>query len=392
MKLLLLIAFYTPSLIALVGLGYFFMLKDHKAAGVRVYFYFLLMVILKSIFYIVSPYIIPRLYEHSELLYGPPIAFVMYALTYIMIDELIRKKKTKQLYVHLHLIPTYILSIWFIYTYINPEFTKKHYAIYNLIRVVIAFISALFYYIFLVFKRSKHLKRNNENFKLVIFLLLCLQTVWIYYLFWFVFYKYTIDLYVLNNLIIIRIIEGAASFAIYMSLFNMYKKELLKTRNERGRILPTFTHLHFPELEQEFVIKESDETTNNKQISDLKINHTQIEDLDKSSDKLKEMSLLVHDFFSENKEIVLDSSFNLSTLEQHLEVSKYQLNKIFNEYLKTNFTKYLNEYRINHACSLLKQGMSVTEVSFSCGYRSRTSFYNNFKKVMGVSVMEYKEG
>lgn len=56
-----------------------------------------------------------------------------------------------------------------------------------------------------------------------------------------------------------------------------------------------------------------------------------------------------------------------------------------------NFTDYLLDVRINMAIQELKAGLPVPEVVARCGFNSVSYFYRVFKKVKGVTPVEYRE-
>ena len=59
-------------------------------------------------------------------------------------------------------------------------------------------------------------------------------------------------------------------------------------------------------------------------------------------------------------------------------------------HVNISFTQYLNELRIAYAIGLLNEGDTISNISKKCGYKSRTSFYYNFEKVMNISISDYK--
>lgn len=54
------------------------------------------------------------------------------------------------------------------------------------------------------------------------------------------------------------------------------------------------------------------------------------------------------------------------------------------------FNGYLNACRVKKAAEWLREGRPVSAVSDLCGYRTFSTFYRNFKKIMGVSPAEYR--
>lgn len=54
------------------------------------------------------------------------------------------------------------------------------------------------------------------------------------------------------------------------------------------------------------------------------------------------------------------------------------------------FNGYLNACRVKKAAEWLREGRPVSAVSDLCGYRTFSTFYRNFKKIMGVSPREYR--
>ena len=58
-----------------------------------------------------------------------------------------------------------------------------------------------------------------------------------------------------------------------------------------------------------------------------------------------------------------------------------------------SFSRLLNDYRIKAACSLLQEGkQSITDIYLSVGFESQSSFNRNFKAIMGVTPLRYRQG
>lgn len=57
------------------------------------------------------------------------------------------------------------------------------------------------------------------------------------------------------------------------------------------------------------------------------------------------------------------------------------------------FVRYLNEYRITHACKLLTENHStISEVAFSCGYNTLSQFNRCFKQITETTPSYYRAG
>lgn len=67
------------------------------------------------------------------------------------------------------------------------------------------------------------------------------------------------------------------------------------------------------------------------------------------------------------------------------------ISKYLNNILGISFNDFINENRISYAIYLLKNtDLSITDVSFSCGYSNIRSFNRNFLKIVNTSPKNYK--
>ncbi len=71
--------------------------------------------------------------------------------------------------------------------------------------------------------------------------------------------------------------------------------------------------------------------------------------------------------------------------------SYHYLSNFFNENVGINFKRFINEYRINNACNLLREtDLSVTEIAQQSGYDNLRSFNREFLSIMGYTPSDYK--
>ncbi|MBE7091412.1 MAG: AraC family transcriptional regulator [Clostridiales bacterium] len=68
------------------------------------------------------------------------------------------------------------------------------------------------------------------------------------------------------------------------------------------------------------------------------------------------------------------------------------LSRYFKKRTGVAFTEYLNHYRLNRACYYLTNtDKTVLDISLSVGYDSLRSFTRNFKKLFGITAVEYRK-
>ena len=80
----------------------------------------------------------------------------------------------------------------------------------------------------------------------------------------------------------------------------------------------------------------------------------------------------------------------LDELAQMSAMSKSCFRKLFFELTGTSVNKFVNICRIRKSVEYIKKGYKITSIYGICGYEDFTTFYRNFKKIMGVSPNKYK--
>ena len=69
------------------------------------------------------------------------------------------------------------------------------------------------------------------------------------------------------------------------------------------------------------------------------------------------------------------------------------LSRYFSDATEMSFISFVNKYKISRACYLLTNtDKTVPECAYDCGYTSLRSFNRNFKKHVGVTPREYRQG
>ena len=88
-----------------------------------------------------------------------------------------------------------------------------------------------------------------------------------------------------------------------------------------------------------------------------------------------------------NKDISLDD------VSREVNISPYYFSKLFKDETGENFIEYVTSIRMERAKELLENsGMSMKEICVEIGYADANYFSRTFKKNVGVTPTEYKEG
>ena len=76
-------------------------------------------------------------------------------------------------------------------------------------------------------------------------------------------------------------------------------------------------------------------------------------------------------------------------------VSNHTLSQIFTQHIRRNYYDFIAEYRIREfkrmAAADDNHKYTIMAIAEKCGFRSRTSFFAVFKKIMGCTPKEYLE-
>lgn len=76
---------------------------------------------------------------------------------------------------------------------------------------------------------------------------------------------------------------------------------------------------------------------------------------------------------------------------QRVGISAGYLSTLFQKQLSIGFVDYLNEIRIEHACTYLRQSYLKTyEIAYKVGFKDEKYFSKVFKKIKGQSPSEYR--
>jgi len=112
-------------------------------------------------------------------------------------------------------------------------------------------------------------------------------------------------------------------------------------------------------------------------------------DVLKNLDKSEKDISLATEYIEKN----FASNISLDDVSRIVNISPYYFSKVFKEETGENFIDYLTNLRIKRAKVLLAEGnLSMKEICNEIGYSDPNYFSRTFKKNVGVSPTEYKEG
>lgn len=111
--------------------------------------------------------------------------------------------------------------------------------------------------------------------------------------------------------------------------------------------------------------------------------------------EIKDADLLLEKIRSalEDKKFFLGKGLTIVDLAKNIDVSPKILSILINRKFKTNFNELINIYRVNYAKQLLEENVlalySIEGLASMVGFNSRITFFNSFKKNVGISPKEY---
>ena len=92
----------------------------------------------------------------------------------------------------------------------------------------------------------------------------------------------------------------------------------------------------------------------------------------------------------EIKKVFLDSELSLKKLSAMIDTNQTYLSNVVNRYFECSLKGLLNRYRVEYAKELLRAGCSILEnLPKKCGFASKSPFYTAFKKITGMTPIQY---
>ena len=108
----------------------------------------------------------------------------------------------------------------------------------------------------------------------------------------------------------------------------------------------------------------------------------------------KKIELLI--LLMEKENCYLDSSLTRTIIARKLDISEGYLSELLKTNLNTNFNDFVNKYRVNKTIKMFQDKtfdiFTLEAIGFDAGFKSKSVFYNAFKKVTKKSPGAYRKG
>ncbi|WP_372572644.1 helix-turn-helix domain-containing protein [Ruegeria jejuensis] len=87
----------------------------------------------------------------------------------------------------------------------------------------------------------------------------------------------------------------------------------------------------------------------------------------------------------------VDPNLTLSRLARRLHLPEKRLSVAVNRATGSNVSRYINSWRIRHACSRIEEGASITEAMLDSGFNTKSNFNREFLRETGVSPSQWRQ-
>jgi AraC-like DNA-binding protein len=98
--------------------------------------------------------------------------------------------------------------------------------------------------------------------------------------------------------------------------------------------------------------------------------------------------------YMEEKKPFLELEYHLTDLSGALSLKPYQLSEILNQGVGVPFFDFINHYRVEEAKRRLRDPafdhMKILAIAMDCGFNSKSSFNDTFRKMTGVTPSQYR--
>ncbi len=96
----------------------------------------------------------------------------------------------------------------------------------------------------------------------------------------------------------------------------------------------------------------------------------------------------------ENEKIYKENDINLEVLADRLNTTRHNASQVINEHFDLNFHELINKYRINEAKNIFdldyQKNLNIIDVAYEVGYNNKVTFNKAFKKDTKLTPSEYQ--
>lgn len=96
--------------------------------------------------------------------------------------------------------------------------------------------------------------------------------------------------------------------------------------------------------------------------------------------------------FLKREPMHLDPNLTLSRLARRLHLPEKRLSMAVNRATGANVSRYVNTWRVRHACKLIEDGATVTDAMLDSGFNTKSNFNREFLRETGVPPSQWKQG
>ncbi|WP_424974947.1 helix-turn-helix domain-containing protein [Dinoroseobacter sp. S124A] len=94
--------------------------------------------------------------------------------------------------------------------------------------------------------------------------------------------------------------------------------------------------------------------------------------------------------FLRREPLHLDPNLTLARLARRLHLPEKRLSTAVNRATGNNVSRYINSWRIRHACTLIDAGASVTEAMLDSGFNTKSNFNRAFLRETGMAPSQWR--
>ncbi|WP_443937571.1 helix-turn-helix domain-containing protein [Pedobacter sp. MW01-1-1] len=285
--------------------------------------------------------------------FSPAIVLAMPPLLFVYVESVVKYTVYPKKRLFLHLLPTIILTIFFLIVGIMVMFFHRNELIVQYKRVYDVFYMALnfCYYPFTLYL----IVRNRNNHYIHLKWLIIPSILWILSFVMLFLIKYV------NVAIPINLFLCTSIFGFVVFLVQILRKK------------------YASQYEKQLIPVEPKQESTKYEKSSLKE-----EDVEKIIESLHQ--------YMQDKKPFLDSDFSLSDLSVKLNISKHHITEVLNTSLEKNFFLFVNEYRTKEAKNRMQKNKedNLQTIAYSSGFNSKTTFIKYFKQIEGITPSDFR--